>query len=134
MQHAAKVVAFAFALCISTVGIVGLVVPAALVWVAQQFVASGALAFYVLATVRIAFGLILISAASVSRVPTGLRMLGGAVVILGIVTALAGSVAIEESHAAIAWWEHQSRAKLRVTSGAVLAVGSFVGYACAPRS
>jgi hypothetical protein len=46
----------------------------ALVWIAQQFVTSDA--FYVIATVRIAFGLVLISGASASRAPKALRVLG----------------------------------------------------------
>jgi hypothetical protein len=134
MPRAARVLAFACALCISAVGIVGILVPAALVWVARQFVVSGALAFYVLATVRTAFGLILIAAASVSRAPGALRVLGGIVVILAIVTALAGAMALEQSKAAIDWWQQQSPAIVRLTGGAILGLGSFVAYACAPRS
>jgi hypothetical protein len=83
-----KTLAFAFGLCIAAVGAVGIVVPASLVWIAQYFVTSGA--FVALAAVRIVLGLILISVAPMSRAPTGLRILGYVIVILGITTALTG--------------------------------------------
>jgi hypothetical protein len=132
MYRVAKALAFVFALCISAVGIVGIVWPAALLWIAQRFVASGSAAFYALAAVRMAFGFVLILAASASRTPKALRILGGLIVILGITTAFAGSVAIEQSQSAINWWEQQGHAVLRLTSAAILTLGSFVAYACAP--
>jgi len=132
MHWAARAVAFRCGLCISAVGIAGIVLPAALVWIARRFVTSGASGFYVVATIRIAFGLILISAASASRAPKGLRVLGGVIVMLGVVTALAGSVAVEPSRAAIDWWEQQSSAIVRLTSAVVLTLGISVAYACAP--
>jgi hypothetical protein len=134
VHRAARTLAFTFALAIVAVGIMGIVLPAALVWIAREFVVSGALAFYLLAAVRIAFGLILIAAASASRAPRGLRVLGGIIVVLGIVTALAGSVAVERSQAAIDGWAGQRSVIVRLTSGLILALGSFVAYACAPRS
>jgi hypothetical protein len=125
-----KTLAFVFGLCISAVGAVGILVPASLVWLAQHFVASSA--FYVLATVRIAFGLILISVAPASRTPRGLRVLGYVIVILGITTALTGLVAVGRARAVIDWWLHQRPGVLRLTAGLILALGGFVAHACAP--
>jgi len=130
MHGAAKALAFSFGLCISAVGILGTVFPVALVWIARQFVSSGPLSFYVVATVRIIFGLILLLAASASRSPNGLRVLGGIIVILGTVTALAGSVAVEQSQAVIDSWTHQGPVVVRLTGALLLALGSFVAYAC----
>lgn len=127
-----KTLAFVFGLCISAVGGVGIIVPSALVWLAQQFVTSGAFAFYVLATVRIAFGLILISVASASRAPKALRVLGYVILILGITTALTGLVAIERARGAIEWWLQHGSGVLRLTGVPVLALGGFIAYACAP--
>jgi hypothetical protein len=62
-----KTVAFVFGLCIGAVGAVGILAPSGLVWLAQLFVTPGP--FYVIAAVRIAFGLILISVAPASRAP-----------------------------------------------------------------
>jgi len=125
-----KTLAFVVGLCISAVGVVGLFAPSGLVWLAQQFATS--VAFYVLATVRIAFGLILISVAAASRAPKALRVLGYVILILGITTAFTGLVAIEQAKGAIEWWLQQGTALERLTSVFVLALGGFIAYACAP--
>ena len=125
-----KTLAFVFGICISAVGAVGILAPSILVWLAQHFVTSGA--FYVIATVRIAFGVLLISVASASRMPRALRVLGSVIVILGIATALTGLVAIGRARGAIEWWLQQGSGVFRLTGILVLALGGFVAYACAP--
>ena len=65
-----KTLAFVFGLSITAVAVVGILVPASLVWLAQRFATP---APYGLAAVRIAFGLLLISVAPASRAPKGLR-------------------------------------------------------------
>jgi hypothetical protein len=102
-----------FGLCISAVGAVGILAPSGLVWLAQHSVTSGA--FYVIATVRIAFGLILISVAPASRAPKAIRVLGYAILILGITTALAALVAIGRARGAIEWWLQQGSGAFRLT-------------------
>jgi uncharacterized membrane protein YidH (DUF202 family) len=121
-----------FGLCISVVGVVGILAPSGLVWLAQQFVTSAGVAFYILATVRIAFGLILISVASASRAPKALRAIGAVIVILGITTAATGLLALGQARGAIDWWLQQGAGVLRLTAVLVLALGGFVAYACAP--
>jgi hypothetical protein len=125
-----KTLAFAFGLCIAAVGAVGIVVLARLVWIAQYFVTSGA--FVALAAVRIALGLILISVAPTSRAPTGLRILGYVIVILGITTALTGLMETGRARAAIDGWWHQGSGIVRLSGSLVLALGGFFAYACAP--
>jgi hypothetical protein len=125
-----KNLAFVVALLILAVGTVGLFVPSSLVWIAQHSVTSGA--FYVIATARVAFGLVLISVASVSRAPKTLRVFGYLILIVGITTALTGLVAIERARAIIEWWLQQGSGVVRLTSVLVLALGGFVAYACAP--
>lgn len=125
-----KTLAFVCGLCISAVGAAALVVPSGLVWLAQQFVTSSA--FYVIAAIRVAFGLILITAAPASRTPTALRLLGYLILILGITTALAASIAIEPSRSAIEWWLRQGPGVVRLTTVPILVLGGFVAYACAP--
>ncbi len=115
-----KTLAFVFGLCISAVGAVGILAPSALVWLAQHSVSSGA--FYVIAAVRIAFGLILISVASASRAPKALRLLGYVILILGITTALTGLVAIGRARSTIEWWLQQGSGLVRLTSVLLLAV------------
>jgi hypothetical protein len=125
-----KNLAFVVALLILAVGAVGILVPSDLVWIAQHSVTSGA--FYVIATVRVAFGLVLISVASVSRAPKTLRVLGYVILLAGITTALTGLVAIERARAIIEWWLQQGSGVGRLTAVLVLALGGFVAYACAP--
>ena len=125
-----KTLAFVFGLCISAVGAVGILVPSGLVWIAQHSVTSGA--FYVIATARVAFGLVRILVASASRAPKTLRVLGYLILISGITTALTGLLAIERARAIIEWWLQQGSGVVRLTGVLVLALGGFVAYACAP--
>jgi hypothetical protein len=88
-----KTLAFCMALFIMVFGAVGIAEPSGLVWVAQHAVTSGA--FFVIAAIRVGFGLVLISAAPVSRAPKTLRVLGWLILIAGITAALTGLLAIE---------------------------------------
>ena len=125
-----KTLAFGVTLVIMAVGAVGVVAPSGLMWVAQHSLTSGA--FYVIATARVAFGLVLISVASVSRAPRTLRVLGYVILIAGITTALTGLVAMDRARAIVEWWLQQGSGVVRFTGVVVLAVGGFVAYACAP--
>ena len=125
-----KNVAFVVALLILVAGAVGFLVPSGLVWIARHSVTSGA--FYIIATVRVAFGLVLISVASVSRAPKTLRVLGCLILIAGISTALTGLVAMERARAIIEWWLRQGSEVVRLTGVLILAIGGLVAYACAP--
>lgn len=129
-EDVVKALAFVFGLCIATVGVVGILAPSGVVWIAQHFVTSGA--FYVVATVRVAFGLVLISVASASRAPKTLRVLGYVIVIAGIATALTGLLGIGRAQAIIEWWLEQGPGVVRLTGVLVLALGGFVAYACGP--
>jgi hypothetical protein len=125
-----KNLAFVVALLILAIGVVGILVPSSLVWIAQHSVTSDA--FYVIATERVALGLVLLSVASVSRAPTALRVLGYLVVMAGITRALTGLVAMERARAIIEWWLQQGSGVIRLTSIVLVAFGGFVAYACAP--
>jgi hypothetical protein len=125
-----KTLAFVFGLCILAVGAVGVLAPSGLVWIAHHFVTAGA--FYLVAAVRVAFGLVLISVASVSRAPKALRVLGYIVFISGIATALMGLVGMGLARAIIEWWLQQGSGVVRLTGILALALGAFVAYACAP--
>jgi hypothetical protein len=125
-----KNLAFVVALLILAFGAVGILVPSCLVWIAQHSVTPGA--FYIIATVRVSLGLVLISVASVSRAPRTIRVLGYFILIAGIGAALMGLMAIEPARAIIEWWMQQGFGVVRLTSILVLALGGFVAYACAP--
>jgi uncharacterized membrane protein len=126
----AKNLSFVAALLIQAVGAVGILVPSFLVWIAEHSATSGA--FYVIATVRVALGLVLISAAAVSRAPKTIRFLGYFALIAGIATAVMGLVAMERARAIVEWWLQQGSGVVRLTGVLALAIGGFVAYACAP--
>jgi hypothetical protein len=128
--HFVKFLALIMGLLIGAFGAVGIIAPAGLVWVAEHSATSSV--FYVVSTFRVVFGLLLISVASVSRVPRTLRLLGYLIVIVGIMTALTGLMAIEDAHAIIEWWLRQGSGIIRLTGIPVLVLGGFVAYACAP--
>ena len=125
-----KNLAFVFGLFIVTVGGVGILAPSGLVWIARHSVSSGA--FYLIATVRVAFRLALISAASESRAPKAVRVLGYGILIAGITTALIGLLAIGRARDIIDWWLQLGSGVVRLTGVLVLALGGFIAYACAP--
>jgi|SRR5262245_58052605 len=130
--NALRTVAFVCGLLISAVGAVGILAPPSLGWIAQKFVTSGAFAFYGIATIRIAFGLLLIWAAPASHAPKALRILGYVIVILGITTALTTLVAIGPAQDSIEWWLPQGFGVFRLTAVLILALGGFIAWACAP--
>ena len=125
-----KTLAFLIGLCIGVVGIVGILLPSSLVWIARHFSTSGA--FYAVAMIRVVFGLILVFVASASRAPKALRILGSFIALLGVLTALTGLVAMEQARSTIDWWLRQGPGLVRLTSMALIALGGFVVYACAP--
>jgi hypothetical protein len=125
-----KTLAIVVALLIAAVGALGLLLPSGLVWIGQHSVTSGA--FYVIAAVRVAFGLLLISVAAGSRWPGTLRALGYVIVMAGIATALKALLAMERARALIEWWLQQGSGIARLAGLLVLALGAFIAYACAP--
>jgi presenilin-like A22 family membrane protease len=125
-----KTLAFVIAVCVLAVGIVGMLAPSSLVWLARHSETSGA--FYVFGAVRVAFGLVLVSVAAASRAPRTLRALGSVIVIAGIATALTGLVAMERARVIIEWWLQQGSGIQRLADVVLLAAGGFVAYACAP--
>ena len=131
-QGRLKTLAFGFGLCIAAVGALGMLAPAGLAWVALRFVSSGAFAFYIVALIRIAFGLSLVLVASASRAPRAIRLVGYVIVILGLTTGLMGLLEIDRAHDSIGWWLKKGTAIVRLTGVAILVFGGFVAYACAP--
>jgi hypothetical protein len=125
-----KNLAFAVALLIAALGAAGALVPSYLVWIAEHSATAGA--FYVIAAVRVALGLLLISAAPHTRMPRTIHALGWVALIAGVLTALIGLVDMDRARALIAWWMQQGSGVLRLTGVLVLAVGGFIAWACAP--
>lgn len=128
-----KTLAFVLGVCIVAVGTFGILVPSTLPWVDRIFVSSGTVGFYVVAGVRLALALILISVASASRLPRAIQVLGYAILLLGIITALMGLLAVKQGNAAIEWWLHLGPGIWRFAWALILVLGAFIAYACAPK-
>lgn len=126
-RNAVKTLAFVIGVCIIAVGVVGLLVPSALIWLAQHSLTPGEL--YFIAAFRVAFGVLLLSVSSASRIPRTLRVVGFILVVAGIATPFIG---VERARPIIEWWTLQGSGVVRITSAFVLGLGGFFAYACAP--
>lgn len=125
-----KILATVLGSLIGAFGALGIVAPSDIGWIAMHSLTSGA--FYLIAAVRVAFAVILILAAPLSRTPTALRTIGYIILVAGITTALMGSVAMERAHAIVDWWLQQGSGVVRLTCLLVSALGAFIAYVCAP--
>jgi hypothetical protein len=123
-----KLVAGAMALIIAAVGVVGVISPWLVLELARSLLAPGAL--YVVAAVRIIFGIVLVSVASTSRLPKTIRVLGIVIIAAGVLTPFFG---VERSQAVFDWWSSQSVLFMRAWSGLAVICGLFVIYALTPR-
>ena len=122
-----KTLAFVIGLLIAAFGTVGILAPAGLIWVTHHAVSPAQL--YFIAVVRVAFGVLLISVASGSRASKTLRVVALIPLVAGISTPFVG---VDRAPAILEWWTKQGSAVIRLTALAVLALGGFVAYACAP--
>lgn len=115
-------------LTIAAIGILGIVAPMVLL---DAFRSSQTqLGLYVVATVRVAFGLFLIGAAAASRLPRTLRVLGAVIIVAGIITPFVG---VERTRAILDWWSAQGTIFMRGWAVIALIFGLFIIYAIAPR-
>jgi hypothetical protein len=125
-----KHLAFVAGLVILAIGVIGVVEPSALVWLAPHVLTSEA--FYVIGVVRIGLGVVLISVASQCRAPRLLRVVGYFVLFAGFATVATGALAMERARAIIDWWLQEGPVLVRLTGGGVVVFGGFIACACAP--
>ena len=115
-------------LVITAIGILGMAAPTILLDAARFSITP--LGLYVVAAIRIAFGLVLVRVAPVSRAPRILRILGTFIIVAGIITPFLG---IERARAIFDWWSAQGAAFLRSWAALPVIFGLFIIYAVAPR-
>jgi uncharacterized membrane protein YoaT (DUF817 family) len=121
-------VAVAFGVAIALIGIVGLMDPALLLDATSFTLTS--LGLYIVAAIRIAFGLVLIGEATASRMPRTLRILGVFIVLAGIITPFFG---VERIRMIVEWWSAQSIAFMRTWVSLAVIFGLFIIYVVTPR-
>ena len=123
-----NLLAVALGLVVATIGILGVAAPSVLLEFGRSLQSAGAL--YVIAAVRIGFGAILIWAASNSRTPRTLLVLGVLIIIAGVATPFFG---VERSRTVFDWWSTQGSFLTRVWPFAAIGFGLFIAYVGAPR-
>jgi len=104
-------------------GIVGLVAPEFFLRLIQSIQTPPNI--YFAAVVRIAFGIVLVLAAPMSRVPIALRIVGALIILGGAMTPFFG---VRLADIILGWWS-QGPGVIRAWATAALALGLFIVYA-----
>jgi hypothetical protein len=116
-----KTAAALIGLVVIAVGVMGILVPDALVTMGRYVVTPVGL--YIVAIVRIGVGIVVIGASRASRFPRTLRVFGALVLVAGLTTPLFG---IERSVAVLNWESAQGPAFIRLVAVLLVALGSFI--------
>lgn len=123
-----KTVACAIGTLMILLGLTGVFWPEGLMKIGQYSLTPVGL--YVVATVRLVVGVVFFLAASASRKPRTLRILGVLICLAGVATAV---MTVERAQALADWWLAHGLGFVRVTAVGVMIVGGFVAHATAPR-
>ena len=105
-------------------GLFAIINPDTLVAIGEYAVTPTGL--YVIAAVRIVFGTVLVLAATASRIPRVLRVLGVIIVIAGVVTPLYG---VDRTRAQFDWLVSIGPIAIRLVGLAMMVVGGLIFYA-----
>lgn len=125
MKKDMRFAALPVALLSIIVGIAGIISPDGGMAVRQLYFATPGL-FYAVVGVRSAMGLGLVLAASHSRWPRTLRVLGAVVCLQGLTATLLG---LDHARAIMEWERMQGHALLRAGAAVALASGGFIVFA-----
>ncbi len=124
----ANLLAMGLGFVIAAIGVLGMAAPSVLLEFGRSLQSAGAL--YVVATLRVALGAILIWAAPDSRTPRTLRIIGVLIIVAGVVTPFFG---VERSRAVLDWWSTQGSFFTRAWLTMAVIFGLFIAYAAVPR-
>lgn len=125
---AVKWLAILVGLIVAAVGLLGMAAPTLLLDTVRLVQSQAGL--YVVAALRIAFGLALIGAAAAARLPRTLRILGVLFVVGGIISPFFG---VERIREILDWWSAQGTMSMRIWAVFPLMLGLFIVYAVTPR-
>jgi 4-amino-4-deoxy-L-arabinose transferase-like glycosyltransferase len=121
-----KSLALVVACVVVALGVAGFLIPDAMVTIGQY--AASPAGLYAAAALRVGIGLVLILAARESRSPWTLRIIGAAVLIVGLATPLFG---VEGMRARLDW-EAQHISFLRFEAVLFVCLGGFIVSAILP--
>lgn len=111
-------------LTILMLGLLGAIVPSSMLIVSRAAATPDGL--YVAGLVRVAIGLVLLSAAPTSRYPILLGALGVATFFSGLVTPAIG---VSRARAFVDWWAAQVPAVMRLWCLVAAGIGFFIAFA-----
>nr|ADC35947.1 hypothetical protein [uncultured bacterium 98] len=120
-------IALVIGVLVLVVGMTGVLSPDTLVPLARQLVTPSG--FPATAAVQVIIGVVLILAAASSRAPMGMRLLGVAIIALGIATARTD---IERARQILNGWTSNGPPAVRLGSAAVAAFGALFVILVAP--
>ena len=121
-----KLLAIALGGVIVAIGLVGMAAPSVLLEFGRSLQTPGAL--YAVGAARIALGALLVSVASVSRMPRTLRVIGIVIIVAGLLTPF---FSVERAQTMLAWWSSLGEGFLRAWAGLAVAFGLFIIYVVA---
>jgi hypothetical protein len=113
---------------VAGLGLVGLLAPSQLLDFGRSLLTETGL--YIVAAARVGFGVLLLFAARLSRMPRTLRVFGILIIVAGLTTPLFG---VERSVSMFNWLSAQAPALVRVMATLAIAFGTLVVYATIPR-
>ena len=119
----ANLLAMGLGFVVAAIGVLALAAPSVLLELGRTLQSPSAL--YVIAAVRVGFGIVLIWAASNSRTPRTLRILGIFILIAGLLTPFFG---VERTRALLDWWSTQGSFFARAWPIVAVAFGLFIAY------
>ena len=125
MKRDIRLAALLVALSTIIIGIAGIISPDGGMAVRRLYFATPGL-FYAVAAIRSAMGLCLILAASNSRYPRSLRILGAVMCVQPLSATLLG---LDHARAVMEWEGMQGHALLRAGAAVALASGGFIAFA-----
>ena len=125
-----KTLAFVFGLCIIAFSALGILTPSFLVVIAQRF--GTPTAWYAIGTVRLAFGVLLLSVAKTSRAPRTLRVVAFIPLCAGLASFAIAFMGVERARAMLESWSRLGSGYERLSFIPTLVLGGFIAYACAP--
>ena len=116
-----------FGLVIAIVGLVGVVAPTTLLEISSFALTPAGI--YSAAAFRIVVGVVLILAATASRMPRTVRVVGVLIVIGGLATPFVG---LDRARDMVDWWSALNPMLMRAWAALAVALGLFIVYAVRP--
>jgi hypothetical protein len=121
-----KILALFIGAVMICIGVIGLAAPGRFVMGAEYSLTPRGL--YIIAGLRIVVGIVLLIAASASRLPTTMRVFGAIAVVAGLTTPLVG---LDRARAIFAWSSTYGTSVIRVWGVIALLAGAVIAFAFA---